>query len=141
VTHYPVEDIGKGVEKLYITFVPPEEFGFDIARFPSSNIATVLCGIVGYPGLNVQHTYIVHCARKVASGIELRSRFWLAYHIRFNTVSPQSIINKIANAAIVKKCIINKKIAKSMAYHCAQEYHNLAKILPHLYKNYGCTRF
>ncbi|MEW6525508.1 MAG: phloretin hydrolase [Spirochaetota bacterium] len=137
ITHYPVENIGKGVEKLSITFVPPEEFGFDVSRFSASSIETVICGVVGYPGLNVQHTYIVHCARKINSGIELRSRFWLGYHIRFNTLSPKSIINRIANTSIVKKCIISQKIAKNMAYHCAQEYHNLAHLLPELYTKYG----
>jgi hypothetical protein len=137
ITHYPVEDIGKGVEKLSITFVPPEEFGFDTSRFYTSNIATVICGVVGYPGLNVQHTYIVHCARKVNGGIELRSRFWLGYHIKFNLLSQYSIINKIANSFLTKKIIITQKIAKNMAYHCAQEYHNLAHLLPELYTKYG----
>lgn len=135
-TNYPVEDIGNGIQKLYITFVPPEEFGFDVTRFKTSKVATVICGVVGYSALNVQHTYMVHLARKVQGGIELRSRFWLGYHIKFNSIAQQSFINKIANSSIVKKIIITERVAKSMAYHCAAEYKNLAEILPHLYKKY-----
>jgi hypothetical protein len=138
-THFPVEDCGLGREKLSIHFLPPDEFGFDTSRFPEANIVTVICGVVGSvtPRNIKQHTSMCHLVRKYSSGIEMRSRFWIGHTIRFNGVLGAPILRDIVNTRFVKQRIVPKTIRLAMAMHCAQEYANLAKLLPELYAAYG----
>jgi len=54
-------------------------------------------------------------------------------------VSEKSIINRLINTKTAKKLALPKKVGFAMAIHCAQEYNNLAEILPDLFKDYGGT--
>jgi hypothetical protein len=117
--------------------VPPEKFGFDVTKFNNADIATALCGNAGYSTINLQHTYMIHLVRKINGGVEFRSRFWLGYDTKFNYFSAKSFVNRVVNSKFVKSIVMRENIAQSMAYHCAREYHNLAEILPDLYKQYS----
>ncbi len=75
--HYPVEDIGIGLDILSITFAPPEDFGFDTSRFAQAGVATVICSVVGSVTKKVRHTRMCHFVRNTADGVEMRSRFWI----------------------------------------------------------------
>jgi phloretin hydrolase len=136
-TNYPVEDIGTGIEELSIRFVPPEEFNFATACFERARVATVLCAIVGWPARKLQHTRMVHFVRNTANGVEMRSRFWIGYRIRWTGSGADSILNRALNTRTLKGLLIKMNVARSMAYHCAQEYANLASILPPLYERFG----
>ena len=137
-THYPVEDIGLGKEKLSIHFVPPAEFGFDIARFDEAKIGTVICGFVGSVTRNInQHTCMCHLVRRISLGLEIRSRFWIGNDIQLEGFFGSSIIEHIVNTKMIKKLILPAKTGEMMVLHCAQEYNNLALILPELYRMYG----
>jgi hypothetical protein len=80
---------------------------------------------------------MVHIVRNIPGGVELRSRFWLGYNTKFTNFSDKSFVNKIVNVKFIKNLMMKEKIARAMAYHCAQEYHNLAEILPSLYNQYS----
>jgi hypothetical protein len=54
-------------------------------------------------------------------------------------VSDKSIINRLINTKFARKILLPKKVGFCMAMHCAQEYNNLAKILPELYETYSET--
>jgi hypothetical protein len=137
-THFPVEDIGLGKEKLSIQFLPPDEFGFDTSRFSEANIVTAICGVVGSVTRNVkQHTYMCHLVRKYSSGLEMRSRFWIGHTLRFNGILSVPILRAIVNIKFVKQRVLPEKTGLAMAMHCAQEHNNLAKFLPELYAAYG----
>jgi hypothetical protein len=136
--HYPVEDIGLGKETLSIHFVPPSKFGFDVSRFCESNIVTVICGVVGSIERHLkQHTYMCHLVRRFSGGYEMRSRFWIGNSIQPENFIGSLLIKRLANIALIKKLLLPEKTGLAMALHCAQEYNNLAQILPELYRLYG----
>lgn len=106
VTHTVNEDIGMGAGDLKIGFVSPKEFGFDMNRFKLPSVATAVCASGG--------SQMVHIARPVKGGIELRTRFWFP-----------------------SQAHVPLELLKGLNYHALEEYSNLAKILPSLYKEFG----
>ena len=46
VTHHVYEDIGGGADDLWISFMTPEDFGFDMSRWKSPNVATLVAANV-----------------------------------------------------------------------------------------------
>ena len=88
LTHHVVEDIGGGVfNAVDISFLTPEEFGFDMDRFKPPNVEALAAANVmargvddpkDGPGLPVA---FVHLVRKTDEGIEVRNRFWVGYQI------------------------------------------------------------
>lgn len=137
---YPVEDIGIGMEKLCITFMPPEEFGFDTRHFAQAGIVTAICTRVGSADKMVLHTDMCHVVRTTSDGVEMRSRFWIGRKIKFTLLSEESSVQKLINSRLVRKLAIPVDTPEKMANHCAQEYTNLAAILPELYRDYGPAR-
>jgi hypothetical protein len=135
-TQYPVEDLGIGSEELFIKFMPPEEFGFDVARFSEANVATVVCAYVGSVDKKVWHTYMCHFVRQTETGLEMRSRFWIGHTVQFTWLSEESILNNLVNNRLFRKIVIPEDIGYQLAMHCAQEYNNLAIILPELFSVY-----
>jgi len=136
-THYPVEDVGLGKEKLSIHFVPPADFGFDVPRFSEANVVTAICGFVGSVDKHLkQHAYMCHLVRRFSGGFEMRSRFWIGRDIRLNPFIGSAIVEKLVNTRIGRMLSLSSKTGLAMALHCAQEYNNLSKILPELYAVY-----
>jgi hypothetical protein len=136
-TNYPVEDVGIGKDTLSITFVPPSDFGFDETRFEEADVATVVCGIVGSVTKKLrQFAHMCHFARKNGEGVELRSRFWIGYRILKDGVPEKSVMTKLINKRAAKRLLLPRNAGIAMATHCAQEYSNLAEILPELYATY-----
>jgi hypothetical protein len=137
-THYPVEDVGTGkTEELFITFVSPEEFGFDTKRFEAAGVATVVCTHVGDRRRGMRHTYMTHFVRKTATGVEMRSRFWIGAAVRFESFRKAAVLGTLFNTRLARKLLIKNELPANMAHHCAQEYANLAAILPGLYREYA----
>jgi len=136
-TVYPVEDVGIGADRLFIHFLPPKDFGFDTSRFAEAKVATVICAIVGFAAGGLQHTYMCHYVRNIEGGVEMRSRFWIGHTIRLKFFSRTSLINRLANTKLVRRLAIPGETPYKMALHCAQEYNNLAVLLPELYRDYG----
>lgn len=121
-THFPLERIGKAVLPLRIDFISPEEFGFSRNIMDDNNIPLIVCGHVGvFRGL-VMHTEMAHIFKETDEGLFLISRFWLG---------------KTMKSRLLKKLIIDDKMARAMAEHCCIEYRNLYEILPALYERYG----
>lgn len=121
--HYPVEDIGLGMEKLWIAFKRPTELGFSTDALDDPNVATIVGGFVGDRKRHVQHTKMCHVFLQGEDGLIQRSRFWIGGAIR----------PRIANNRVVRRIAVPKKAPRVMAEHCATEYANLAALLPGLY--------
>jgi hypothetical protein len=131
MTHHVVEDIGGGVlNAVDISFLTPEDFGFDMSRFHSPNVealaaANVTARRVGDPadgpGLPVA---FVHLVRKVDGGIEVRNRFWVGYQI----------VDKKPVLMLPPDVRIPEEAAQGLFLHDVQEFANLAAILPELYR-------
>jgi phloretin hydrolase len=82
--------------------MPVLSIGFDPARFKEG--AETAVGSV--------QQGMTHVARKVGSGIELRTRFWLP------PGTPVAVL-------------------KALTYHALEEYAHLANLLPALYQEFG----
>ncbi|HOT43845.1 MAG TPA: hypothetical protein PLM53_05285 [Spirochaetota bacterium] len=72
-----------------------------------------------------------------ASGVEMRSRFWIGGNLRVNWLPERSPVNRPVNSRLVRRLALPRDAALQMALHCAHEYNNLAAILPELYRDYG----
>lgn len=109
------------ISELEANFMSPEDFGFDMTRFKSPNVATVVCSNAG-PRRAPQDTMMCHFLREIEDGCELRTRFWFGKAVKEKKVVdlPMQVPAEV--------------IAKGMAYHNAIEFHNLAAILPQVYK-------
>ncbi len=137
-THYPTENIGTGKEEISIHFLPPQTFGFDPALFDQAGVETIICGYVGSPNRKlVEHTRMCHVLLKSENGPVLKSRFWLGHTIVFNPFWGSKLLGRLANTKIARRNLLPTDAGVHMALHCAQEYNNLAQILPGLYALYG----
>lgn len=132
-SHLVTEDVGMGKEEILINFKSPEEFGFDVNKLdPKKN--TIICANVGSPSKGLWFVDMCHFVRTTEEGVEMRSRFWMGHHIQKMKGNGKSFLNSILNKAFVKRNLIPKKAGWNMFHHCSQEYHNLASLLPTLYK-------
>ena len=123
-THLIVEDLGFGPDELFATFMRPGHMGFD-----ESKIGTSACGtiVTSNSGLRLDPMAsaetMCHFVREVEGGIELRSRFWLGYHIvggKPVKVLPDGEVTPIEKPQLLLK-------------HNMEEFQNLADLLPRLY--------
>lgn len=121
--HYPVEDIGLGMDKLWIAFKAPTGIGFSTDALDDPNVATIVGGYVGDRKRRVQHTLMCHVFLQEEGGLVQRSRFWIGGAIR-----PEP-----ANNRFVRLLTVPRRAPQAMAEHCAVEYANLATLLPELY--------
>jgi phloretin hydrolase len=135
--HYPVEDVGIGMEMLSITFLPPEDFGFNTSQFFEFRIVTTVCARGGSVAKKLLHTDMCHVVRATEDGVEMRSRFWIGRNLCFTPLSERSPVQRLINTRFVRKILIPRDTPAKVAHHCAQEYTNLAAILSDLYRDYG----
>jgi len=131
LTHHVVEDIGGGVlNAVDISFLTPEDFGFDLTRFYPPNAEALAAANVmargvddpaDGPGLPVA---FVHLVRKTKDGIEVRNRFWVGYQI----------VDRKPVLMLPPGMRIPEEAAQGLFLHDVQEFANLAAILPRLYR-------
>lgn len=124
--HYPVEDIGLGMDRLRIAFKRPREVGFSSDVLENPDVATIICGLVGDRRRRVQHTLMCHVFLNSPGGLVQRSRFWIGAAIR----------PRIANRPLVRRLTVPREAPQAMALHCAAEYANLATLLPTIFPRY-----
>ncbi len=122
-TDVVTEDIGTGSVLLDISFVSPDDYGYDREAF-SKGALTAISANSGIHESGSRLVTFTHVARAIPGGVELRSRFWIGWSIvdrkevRVSKDVPPEIIAGLAHG---------------LAYHCPKEYHNLATRLPKVY--------
>jgi hypothetical protein len=136
--HHPVEDVGTGMRKVRIQFRPPSELGFSSDCLDVPGVATVVGGWAGDEGLHLAHTVMVHVFLDEGDGVVLRSAFWLGARIRPYVPGPlASLTAPLLDLPAVRRRAIPSAVAPALARHCADEYANLATLLPELYERFG----
>jgi phloretin hydrolase len=136
--HYPVEDIGLGMQRLRIEFKRPMELGFSTDALDDPRVATIVAGLVGDNDLQVRHTLMVHVFLNAARGVTLRSRFWIGAVLRPYDPAPDTpTAAAVPDRRIDPARVVPRQAAHAMAKHCAAEYANLASLLPELYMRYA----
>ena len=133
LTHFVIENTGgPSAEKVAISFMSSEDVGFDMGRFKSPNVATVVAANgaalmldppPGAPNFKTP-AFMIHFIREIPGGIEYRTRFWLGYHI----------LNKKPFWLLPKGARIPDFVPRGLAIHNVHEYANLAAFLPQLYE-------
>ncbi len=131
-TEYVIENTGGPCdEKIAISFMPAEQFGFDMSRFHSPNVGTAICANGGAlmleppPGAPNFKTAacLVHFVREIPGGVELRTRFWMGWNV----------LNKKPVKLIPDVVRIPEIAIRGLATHNVHEFSNLASFLPQLY--------
>jgi len=134
--HHPVEDVGTGVVHARIAFLAPTEMGMSTDALEDPHVATILCGYVGDDMRHVRHTPMFHVALRDGDGVVMRSRFWLGAALR--PYGPLGGLGKRAlNHPYIRRFALPSALPHALARHCAEEYANLAALLPELYERFG----
>lgn len=136
--HHPVEDVGLGVVHARIAFCAPSELGFATDALDDENVATVVCGYAGDDRRRMRHSPMVHAFLREGNGVVLRSRFWLGAALRPYLPEPLAAIGgRALNNGPVRRAVLPKRLPRALATHCAEEYANLAALLPGLYARFS----
>lgn len=136
--HHPVEDVGTGTVHARIEFLAPTELGFSTDALEDPAVGTVVCGLVGDDRKRLRHSAMAHVFLAADDGLVLRSRFWLGARIRPYAPAPLATLGERAlNRPAVRDRALPREIAPALARHCAEEYANLARILPDLFRDYA----
>jgi hypothetical protein len=139
--HHPVEDVGLGTVHARIAFHHPEMLGFSKEALQRDEVATIVGGFAGDDRRRTQHTKMVHVFLRSGDGLVLRSRFWLGAALRPYAPEPiAGLAAKILNRPAVRRRLIPPAVPPALARHCAEEYANLAAILPQVHREYGGTQ-
>lgn len=134
--HHPVEDLGLGVVRARIEFLAPSAIGFSSDFLDDPRVAAIVCGYAGDDRLRVRHTPMVHAFLEDERGVVLRSRFWLGAALR--PYGPLGGLGQaLLNRPLVRARAIPAPAPRALARHCAEEYANLAALLPELYGRFG----
>ncbi len=136
--HHPVEDVGTGRVRARIAFVPPSELGFADDALGDPAVGTIVCGWVGDDTRRVRHSAMAHVFLAEGDGLVLRSCFWLGSAIR--PYAPAAIAGpaeRLLNRPAVRRAALPDGLPQALARHCAEEYANLASILPELHATYA----
>jgi hypothetical protein len=136
--HHPVEDIGLGTVHARIAFHSPDVLGFSQDVLDRPEVAAIVGGFAGDDRRRAQHTKMVHVFLNSGDGLVLRSRFWLGAALRPYAPEPLAgLAARLLNRPAVRRRLIPKVVPRALARHCAEEYANLAALLPELYREYG----
>lgn len=136
--HHPVEDVGTGVVHARIAFQPPTAVGFSTDALDDPAVATIVCGCVGDDQRRLRHSVMAHVFLTEPDGVVLRSHFWLGAAIRPYLPAPLAApVARGLNNRVVRRLALPAGLPRGLAIHCAEEYANLAVLLPELYGRFG----
>jgi hypothetical protein len=133
LTHFVTENIGgPSAEKIAISFMTPEDCGFEMGRFKSKNVGTIVAAngvsqmIHPPPGVpnHEAPAFMIHFIREIPGGIEYRTRFWMGCHI----------LGKEPHFLLPPGVRIPDFVLQGLAIHNVDEYANLASFLPQIYQ-------
>ena len=133
ITHQVVEGISSSSPShLWINFLTPEEMGFDMKRFHSPNVETVVggCGVNAGttddppPSLVRGGSFMMHFIRAIPDGIEFRTRFWIGY----------KIVDRTPVCVLPPGIAIPEFVPRGLFQHNIDEFSNLRSFLPQIYQ-------
>jgi hypothetical protein len=134
--HHPVEDVGVGVVNARIAFQRPSAMGLPGDQLENPDVATIVCGHVGDDRRRVRHTPMFHVFLREGDGVVLRSAFWLGAAVRpYGPLGPAG--ERLLNRRVTRRATLPAALPRALADHCAQEYANLATLLPELFERFA----
>lgn len=135
VVHHVTENCDCGMENIDITFLSPQDFGFDMSRWKKPYVATFAGGF-GW-AVSVDKTdesitapaLMCHIFRETPEGLEHRTRFWLGY--RMSGGRPE--LSLPPGVAVPEAAI------RGLARHNVKEFTRFKSFLPRIHAELGGT--
>lgn len=132
ITHHVYEDIGQGADDLWISFMTPDDFGFDMSRWRYPHVATLVAANVLVKSSQapadapIMPVAMCHFVRQLSGGdgCEMRTRFWMGWQI----------VDKRPQFVLPAGVVIPEEVAAGLFEHCILEYSNLRVLLPEIYQ-------
>ncbi len=101
-------------------------------------MAAIVCGEVGDDRRRVRHSAMAHVFLREGDGVALRSHCWLGATIRPYLPTPLAEPAAWAlNRRPARRLALPAGLPRALAGHCAEEYANLATLLPELHDRFG----
>ncbi len=132
ITHHVYEDIGGGADDLWISFMTPEDFGFDMSRWHESERGHAGGRQRAHQGQRLPRTTprcmpvaMCHFVRRLpqGDGVEFRTRFWMGWQI----------VDKKPAFTLPAGVKFPESVPAGLFEHCILEYSNLRVLLPEIY--------
>jgi hypothetical protein len=140
-THLVTEYIGPQHVDIAISFVDPNYYGFDVSRFAQAGIVSHACGEVWFQKPSIRIGTMIHLARKIDDGFELRSRYWLAdsVKIKIPLTGYELSLDRLAQTFGLKSRLAGLSVGYEQLLHDQIEFTNLARFLPEIYHTFAET--
>ena len=126
-TQVVLKSAGMGVKKEFLNFKCPLDVGFNGCEFgPDKEIKTFVCArnyADGYPPTAIPDYFICHQVVDVEGGIEVRTRIWYGWTVRYGKNYKQ----------LPDEFRMEPMVPKALMLENAIEWANIAAILPSLY--------
>ncbi len=125
--------------RLRTEFTSPLGFGFSHRPFEHPQVKVIISARVGDAVMT--HTDMAHVFIEEGDGLVLRSRFWIAEHVRPRLPGPlvaaEDIAENLASRKLVRSLAVPEGVGPAVARHGAEEYAQLGEILPGLYERFA----
>lgn len=136
--HHPVQDVGTGVVRSRITYTRPRAVGFSSDAIDDPAVGTVVCGFLGDDRRGIRHSVMAHVFLAEPCGLILRTHYWLGAAMRpYLPGHLGRLGGRALNRRAVRKLVLPPDAAPGLARHSAEEFANLALLLPGLYARFG----
>jgi phloretin hydrolase len=136
--HHSVEDVGTGLVHARVAFVSPTELGFSTDALDDPAVGTVACAFVGDDRRRLRHSVVAHVFLTEPAGLTLRSHFWLGAAVRpYLPGALGDLGARALNRRWFRSLALPGGLGQSVARHWAEEFANLAALLPELHRRYG----
>lgn len=133
VTHHVTENCDNGMDNIDITFLSPQDFGFDMTRWKQPFVATFAGGWGWACPVNKTDASITapalmcHIFRDTPEGLEHRTRFWMGY--RMSGGKPE--------LSLPPGVVVPVEGVRGLARHNVKEFTRFKHFLPRIYKEFG----
>ena len=127
------EYIGSNLIRAAIQFVKPATLGFTDPSLNDPEKATIVCARTGLGDFPIDVGYLAHHVRRIGTGSEMRSRFWIGGPYAAGRNSPiGAVMARAARLALGP----TEADARALLVHCAEEMQHLASFLPALHAEF-----
>lgn len=138
--HHSVEDVGTGLVRARVAFVSPTELGFSTDALDDPAVGTIACAFVGDDKLRLRHSVVAHVFLEEPAGLTLRSHFWLGSAIRPYLPGYLGDLGERAlNRRAFRDRALPRGLGPQVARHWAEEFANLAALLPELHRRFAAA--
>lgn len=133
VTHHVTENCNCGMENIDISFLSPQDFGFDMTRWKEPYVSTFAGGFGWAVAVDKKDESITapalmcHIFRRHPNGLEHRTRFWMGY--RFSDGKPE--------LTLPPGVAVPVPAVQGLARHNVHEFTRWGDFLPRIYKEFG----